>query len=94
MPGGALHLPLFRPYALYGTVDYIYGWPAWRARNGFTAAQAGLNVVETVGYLGYLGVVGWFAGGGWGWGGAVGRGGWGVAGCGVFVWVWVECDDG
>lgn len=83
MPGGALHLPLFKPYALYGTVDYIYRWPAWRARNGFTAAQAGLNVVETVGYLGYLGVVGWFAGGGGvggvRWGGV--GGGWGGVAC-------------
>jgi len=83
MPGGALHRPLFKPYALYGTVDYIYGWPAWRARNGFTAAQAGLNVVETVGYLGYLGVVGWFAGGcgvgGARWGGV--GGGWGGVAC-------------
>lgn len=84
MPGGSLHLPFFKPYALYGTVDYIYGWPAWSARNGFTAAQAGLNVVETVGYLGYLGVVGWW-GGNWWEGGRlrVGRvgGGWGGVAC-------------
>ncbi|KMU91529.1 hypothetical protein CIHG_09281 [Coccidioides immitis H538.4] len=53
MPGGALH-SVWSPYALYGTVDYIYGWPAYRARNGFTAAQASLNVVETIAYLFYL----------------------------------------
>lgn len=57
MPGGKFHSPIWTPYALYGTVDYIYGWPAFNARNGFTAAQAVLNVVETLGYIGYLAVV-------------------------------------
>ncbi|KAJ5764155.1 hypothetical protein N7533_002836 [Penicillium manginii] len=45
------------PYALYGTVDYIYGWPAYNARNGFTAAQTVMNIVETLGYLYYLYIV-------------------------------------
>ncbi|KAJ5911521.1 uncharacterized protein N7473_000824 [Penicillium subrubescens] len=54
MPGGRLHSPIWTPYALYGTVDYIYGWPAYNARNGFTAAQTVMNVVETLGYLYYL----------------------------------------
>jgi len=54
MPGGSLHSPIWSPYALYGTIDYIYGQPAWDAHNGFTAAQASLNVVETVGYVVYL----------------------------------------
>ena len=45
------------PYALYGKVDHIYGLEAWNERNGFTAAQGTLNVVETVGYLAYLWVV-------------------------------------
>lgn len=54
MPGGSLHSPIWKPYALYGTIDYIYGFPAWDAKNGFTAAQAALNVVETVGYTVYL----------------------------------------
>lgn len=54
MPGGSLHSPIWKPYALYGTIDYIYGLPAWEAKNGFTAAQAALNVVETVGYIVYL----------------------------------------
>jgi hypothetical protein len=57
MPGGRLHSPIWTPYALYGTVDYIYGWPAYNARNGFTAAQTILNVVETLGYLYYLWIV-------------------------------------
>ncbi|KAJ5279042.1 hypothetical protein N7478_004414 [Penicillium angulare] len=57
MPGGRLHSPLWTPYALYGRIDYIYGWPAFNARNGFTAAQTALNVVETLGYLYYLWIV-------------------------------------
>lgn len=54
MPGGKLQWPLYMPYELYGQVDYIYGWPAWHAKNGFTAAQSALNVVETAGYAFYL----------------------------------------
>ena len=72
-PDGFLHAPLFAPYALYGQVDYIYGEKAYREHNGFTAAQAGLNLVESVGYVGYLWVVWRFGegerrmvGGGWG----------------------------
>lgn len=57
MPGGKLHSPIWTPYALYGTVDYIYGWPAFNARNGFTAAQTVMNLVETAAYLFYLYVV-------------------------------------
>lgn len=61
------------PYELYGKVDYMYGWPAYHAGNGFTAAQGSLNALETVGYIGYLWVV-WKKGegerkeltGGWG----------------------------
>ncbi|KAL1297088.1 hypothetical protein AAFC00_004672 [Neodothiora populina] len=54
MAGGSLQWPLWMPYELYAKVDYIYGWPAYDSHNGFTAAQASLNVVETVGYLAYL----------------------------------------
>ncbi|KAL2847227.1 hypothetical protein BJY01DRAFT_212727 [Aspergillus pseudoustus] len=57
MPGGKWHSPIWSPYALYGTVDYIYGWPAYNSNNPFTAAQTYLNVVETAGYLYYLWVV-------------------------------------
>ncbi|PYH43216.1 uncharacterized protein BP01DRAFT_393567 [Aspergillus saccharolyticus JOP 1030-1] len=57
MPGHSLHSPLWTPYALYGTIDYIYGWPAFNARNGFTAAQTVLNLVESAGYVYYLAVV-------------------------------------
>lgn len=52
-----MHSPIWTPYALYGTVDYIYGWPAYNARNGFTAAQTVMNIVETLGYLYYLYIV-------------------------------------
>jgi len=54
MPGGSLHWPLWVPYELYGKVDYIYGWKAFNAHNGFTAAQTLLNVVESSMYLYYL----------------------------------------
>lgn len=57
MPGNKLHSPIWTPYALYGTIDYIYGWPAFNARNGFTAAQTILNVVESAAYIYYLWIV-------------------------------------
>lgn len=57
MPGGKYHLPIWKPYALYGTIDYVYGWPAWDSHSGFTAAQASLNVVETIMYFYYLAVI-------------------------------------
>lgn len=58
MPGGRIHNYLWKPYALYGTVDYLYGWPAWEAKNGFAAAQSVLNVVESLCYAYYLYVLG------------------------------------
>ena len=57
MPGHKLHSPLWTPYALYGTIDYVYGWPAFNARNGFTAAQTVMNLFESAGYVYYLWVV-------------------------------------
>jgi len=54
MPGGSLHWPLYVPYELYGTVDYIYGWKAFNEHNGFTAAQGFLNIIETLMYGYYL----------------------------------------
>lgn len=54
MPGGSLHLPIYKLYALYGTVDYMYGWPAWNDGVGFTAAQGSLNVLETIMYVWYI----------------------------------------
>jgi len=57
MPGGRLHWPLWVPYDLYGRVDYIYGWKAFHAHNGFTSAQGSLNIVESIFYLYYLYIV-------------------------------------
>ncbi|KAL9619644.1 MAG: hypothetical protein Q9160_005750 [Pyrenula sp. 1 TL-2023] len=57
MPGGSLHSPLWIPYSTYGSVDYTYGFPAWEANNGFTAAQSSLNLAETGMYAFYLVVV-------------------------------------
>ncbi|KAF1816104.1 hypothetical protein P152DRAFT_388678 [Eremomyces bilateralis CBS 781.70] len=54
MPGGAWHAPIWSPYTLYATVDYIYGFPAWEEHNGFSGAQSSMNVVETLGYIVYL----------------------------------------
>jgi hypothetical protein len=54
MPGGKLHRPLWVPYELYGTVDYLYGFPALESRDGFTGAQGAMNVVETLAYAVYL----------------------------------------
>ncbi|KAM0095449.1 hypothetical protein ACP6JD_001125 [Aspergillus fumigatus] len=55
--GHKLHSPVWTPYALYGTIDYIYGWPAFNARNGFTVAQTVLNLVESAAYLYYLFII-------------------------------------
>lgn len=54
MPGGKLHWPIWVPYDLYGTVDYIYGSIAYNEKNGFTGAQSFMNVVETLFYVYYL----------------------------------------
>lgn len=57
MPGGKYHWPLWAPYDLYGRTDYVYGWKAWDEHNGFTAAQAVMNLAETAGYFTYLWLV-------------------------------------
>ncbi|KAJ2905938.1 hypothetical protein MKZ38_003726 [Zalerion maritima] len=59
MPGGKFHQPLYRPYALYGTVDYVYGFKAYNEGNGFTGAQGAMNLVETILYVIYLWM--WYA---------------------------------
>lgn len=57
MPGGWLHKPIWSPYALYGTIDYVYGFPAYEAGDGWTAAQGWFNALETAAYLVYLWLV-------------------------------------
>lgn len=54
MPGGSLQWPIWSPYELYCEMDYIYGWKAYNEKNGFTAAQTLLNVVESLMYVYYL----------------------------------------
>jgi hypothetical protein len=54
MPGGWAHSPLWVPYDLYGRVDHVYGWKAYNAGNGFTAAQGIMNTCETCLYFYYL----------------------------------------
>lgn len=53
MPGGKYHAP-WKPYALYATVDYLYGRQAMDENDGFTGAQTFLNVIETAMYVYYL----------------------------------------
>lgn len=54
MPGGWLHSPIFKPYALYGQVDHVYGFPEYEKGDGFGSAQGAVNALETVGYATYL----------------------------------------
>ncbi|KAF2101906.1 hypothetical protein NA57DRAFT_53850 [Rhizodiscina lignyota] len=57
MPGGWMHEPIWKPYALYTTVDYVYGWPAFNANDGFPSAQGALNALETAAYVWYVWMV-------------------------------------
>jgi len=57
MPGGSLHSPIWKPYALYGTVDHVYGFKAYEAHNGWTLAQGSLNGLETLAYFVYIYIV-------------------------------------
>ncbi|SAM07962.1 hypothetical protein [Absidia glauca] len=53
MEGGSLNF-LWRPYNLYAKIDHFYGIQALEANDGFTGAQAFLNVVESILNLTYL----------------------------------------
>jgi len=46
MVGGDLHW-IWKPYALYQEVDYVYGVRAFENNEGFTSAQGLLNLIET-----------------------------------------------
>ncbi|KAF8514948.1 hypothetical protein BU17DRAFT_52032 [Hysterangium stoloniferum] len=46
MVGGDLHW-IWKPYALYQEVDYVYGVRALENNEGFTSAQSLLNLIET-----------------------------------------------
>jgi hypothetical protein len=54
MPGGWAHSPVWKPYDLYGRIDYMYGWKAFNENNGFTAAQGLMNIVESLFYIYYV----------------------------------------
>ena len=58
LPGGRFHAPVWTPYALYGSVDKLYGAKAWRAsgegKDGVVIAHALFNLLEIVGYGAYL----------------------------------------
>ena len=80
MAGGSLSSPIYTPYILYGKVDKLYGIEAWEEHNGFTAAQTALNLIETVGYSGYL-YIAYMHGQGEGFGRRTLAGGWGGLAC-------------
>jgi len=45
MVGGDLHW-IWKPYGLYQEIDYVYGVKALQENNGFTSAQALMNLIE------------------------------------------------
>ncbi|KAL1941661.1 hypothetical protein VTO73DRAFT_7100 [Trametes versicolor] len=53
MVGGDLHW-IWKPYALYQEVDYVYGVRAYQNGDGFTNAQSALNIVENFMNIAYL----------------------------------------
>jgi hypothetical protein len=57
MAGGKLQWPLWKPYEIYASIDYVYGWPGWNNNDGFGAAQGALNVVETILYGLYIMII-------------------------------------
>lgn len=53
MVGGDLHW-IWKPYALYGEVDHVYGFEAFMNGDGFAGAAAVLNIIEITTNLIYL----------------------------------------
>ncbi|KAJ7220195.1 hypothetical protein GGX14DRAFT_10212 [Mycena pura] len=53
LPGGDWHW-FWKPYELYGMVDYVYGVKAFEDGDGFASAAAILNLLETFANLAYL----------------------------------------
>ncbi|KAI0708074.1 hypothetical protein C8T65DRAFT_650476 [Cerioporus squamosus] len=53
MVGGDLHW-IWKPYAIYQEVDYVYGLRAYENGEGFTNAQSALNIVENFINIAYL----------------------------------------
>ncbi|ORY12518.1 hypothetical protein BCR34DRAFT_450982, partial [Clohesyomyces aquaticus] len=57
MAGGAIQWPIWKPYEIYASIDYVYGWPGWENHDGFGGAQGALNAVEAVLYGLYIMIV-------------------------------------
>ncbi|KAF2738794.1 hypothetical protein EJ04DRAFT_560453 [Polyplosphaeria fusca] len=57
MAGGKLQWPIWKPYEVYASIDYVYGWPGWNNRDGFGGAQAVLNLIEAILYGLYIMIV-------------------------------------
>lgn len=53
MVGGDLHW-IWKPYALYQEIDYVYGVRALENNEGFTNAQSFMNIIETILNLYYV----------------------------------------
>ncbi|KAJ7056695.1 hypothetical protein C8F01DRAFT_1154613 [Mycena amicta] len=53
MAGGDLYW-FWKPYELYGMVDYVYGVKAYENGEGFASAAAILNLLETFANIAYL----------------------------------------
>lgn len=53
MPGGDLH-KFWKHYGLYGTVDHVYGFPAFESNDGFPGAQSFMNLIESALNFTYL----------------------------------------
>ncbi|KAF9237464.1 hypothetical protein BU15DRAFT_63187 [Melanogaster broomeanus] len=53
MVGGDLHW-IWEGYEIYQEIDYLYGPKALEENNGFTGAQALLNLIETLTNLSYV----------------------------------------
>ena len=54
LPGGKWHDPIWSLYSIYAVTDYTYGWPAYESADGWGAAQAVVNAVESLAYIIYL----------------------------------------
>jgi len=54
MPEGKWHWPLWVPYKLYGSVDYVYGLAHYEEMGGWGPTQSAGNALETAMYLTYL----------------------------------------
>lgn len=57
MAGGFLQWPIWKPYEIYASIDYVYGWPGWEGNDGFGGAQGALNAVETILYGLYVMII-------------------------------------